>query len=87
MPPSSAVKYCPRHGPAQPSQGWKNSGPLSLVKMTMVLSRMPALSTASSIWPTLESISASMSAQSPLPVLPAKAGFGSVGRCGCVSAT
>ena len=28
-PPSSAVKYCPRHGPAHPSQGLTNSAPLS----------------------------------------------------------
>ncbi|MNO02782.1 hypothetical protein D3C81_2232910 [compost metagenome] len=59
---------------------------MSLAKITRVLSRMPALSMASSIWPTLLSISASMSAQSPWPVLPAKAGLGRVGRCGWVSA-
>ena len=39
---SMAVKYVPRHGPLSPSQGWVASGPLSLAKMTRVLSAIPA---------------------------------------------
>src|SRR5258707_9636498 len=33
-----------RHGPAHPSHGLMNSGPLSLAKITMVLPRMPSCS-------------------------------------------
>src|SRR4029450_4480225 len=76
MPPSHAVKYCPRHGPAQPSQGRTNSGPLSLAKITIVLSRIPSRFTASRRPPPLCSISASMSAQSPFPVFPGKCRIG-----------
>src|SRR5262245_33848797 len=47
MPPSHAVKYWPRHGPAQPSHGLTNSGPLSLVKIPIVSSRIPRRSTPS----------------------------------------
>src|SRR5882672_53134 len=43
----------PRHGPAQPSHGWTNSGPLSLAKITIVSLPRPRRSTASSICPTL----------------------------------
>src|SRR6516164_5486939 len=78
---SIAVKYVPRHGPLSPSHGWVASGPLSLVKITIVFSSMPASLIASRICPVRWSISARQSAQSPLPVLPANSGFGSVGKC------
>src|SRR5215831_18919448 len=43
---SIAVTYVPRQGPLSPSQGCVPSGPLSLVKMTIVLSSILHLSEA-----------------------------------------
>ena len=78
IPPSIAVKYVLRHGPFAPPQGLL-SGPLSLVKMTSVLSSMPALMASRTGFAVvhLREISAHRRYQS----LPANSRLGSVGMC------
>src|ERR1700710_2058258 len=80
-PPSQPNPLSPRNGDVPPSGQLNFSAPLSVAKITIVLSAMPSASSLPSNSPTTQSSSCIPSAYSPNLVLPAQRSDNLVQTC------